>query len=71
MNNILGTPRIDYIHINKFCALCGTIEQFHHIRRHQFVEMTDERRCKKCGYYYFQHTHSDSGCTYVAVKYIQ
>lgn len=71
MNNIIGLPRVDYFHINKFCALCGTIKQFHHIRRHQFVEMVEERKCKKCGCFFFQHTHCDSGCTYVAIKYIE
>jgi hypothetical protein len=71
MNNILGMPRIDYVFEYHICAICGYSLQYHFFKRHKFIETCDDRRCTKCDKYFYEHSHSDDGCTFVSKKYIQ
>lgn len=53
-----------------FCCICGKNYNDHNKVRHKFITASNEYTCKKCGFYFFQHTHNSRGCNFTPFKHI-
>ena len=60
----------DYsIYKQEICCLCGVSKQKHTARRHKYIQIKKEYRCKKCSLFFFQHDHIKQPC-FIPFKYI-
>lgn len=53
-----------------FCCICGVDELEHSNKRHKYFGAKDEYTCKKCGLFFFEHTHNSNGCYFMPTEYI-
>lgn len=53
-----------------FCCICGVDELEHSNKRHKYFGAKDEYTCKKCGLFFFEHTHNSNGCYFTPTNYI-
>lgn len=53
-----------------FCCICGIYKLHHKNKRHKYVCAKYEYACKKCGLFFFEHTHNSNGCYFMPIEYI-
>jgi len=56
--------------VYSFCCICGKTPDMHSLNRHKFILAIQEYKCKKCGEFYFKHTHEKKSCLFSPYKYI-
>jgi hypothetical protein len=61
-------PEIKYLY--DFCCICGKTVFEHNKERHKYFCAKDEYKCKKCGLFFYEHTHNSKGCIFTPFKHL-